>query len=1223
MKLNITISLMLLTNLALAQTINFWQDISETEIVLPREAVKEVKASEYRALSLELAYLQVALRNAPLEFSAAAKNKPLRVVLPLPDGTSETFEVVESPIMEPGLAARYPNIKTYKGRSVNDRAVMARFGHSDLGFHAVIKTAQGQVYIDPLVKNYTQYYQAYYTKNAIEEDTPMEFSCGTPSPTEVLEYEEKSLEDNELLKPRSATPVNLYTYRLAVTTSGEFAQRFGATTKAQVMMNVVNILNKANAVFETDVAIRLVLVANTDTAFFLDAASDPFTDGSSITAVYQQVAAVLDANIGMNNYDVGHALIGGCGSGTVGIGGGDVCNNNGINTGQYKGFGASCIFSINVSSIEIFAHELGHQFSAQHTWSNCPGSEGQLASGSAYEPGGGTTIMSYTNACGNQTVQSNADAYFHTKSLQEIISYSRVGAGSSCASISQTNNDEPEVALNYKNNFYIPIRTPFELNASATDVNNDPLTYCWEQFDLGPMSPLGSPTGNAPSFRSFAPKSASNRIFPRIENIVNNTSSSAEVLPTYDRTLTFRCTVRDNHPGAGVSVWKQVQFKSTSSAGPFLVLHPNEDTVKWRAGTYAQVRWDVAKTNNNLVNCQAVTIKLSVDGGFTYPITLVEAVPNNGSAMVPIPDVVSNKARIRVEASDNIFFDISNQNFEIQAATQPSYTLAVAPRTVQKHCLPEPLQFAISSAAFLGFNSPISLEIIDTLPDEVEVSLSKTSIQPNESAMLTVNFTKQLEGTFNLQVKATANGQSISLPVSFSTISNDFSDLNMLAPTNGQTGIVLSSQFRWNRVSSATLYDFELATSPAFGPTVIASAVELQDTFFTPEVFFEENQLYFWRIRPYNKDCNNLGEFLEPFAFHTATVQCETTQSANVPILISGSGLPTINSTLNVTNSGVINDINIPLIRANYQPVKSIRVSLISPAGTEVNLYDQSCGNTLKFETGFDDESPTAITCPPDDRLVVRPAQSLAAFIGENKAGTWTLRIKVVTSGFGSGGALEAWGVQFCSTFSPNNPFVVRNDTLFVPPSKTNTFTINELEVQDTDNSPVELVYTLVTLPQHGTLKLNGIELQVGNTFTQLDVNSFRLQYTHNGDNSLNDNFAFVVEDGTGGFLATQRAQIKIDENATVDADDVFMNNTITVFPNPAQNLLNVHFEKAPKGSLMVSLYNVQGQELLRQRIENAENQLQLNTTNLSSGMYYLSLRAEGGVLTKKVSIQK
>lgn len=1228
MKIKLTLGLVLLVHLALAQNpTNFWSDVSDDNVLLPRAGERDIKATNYRTVSLALEQLKASLQSAPLELTGAARRRALQLDFPMPDGSMKTFAVVESPVMEPGLAARYPSIKTFKGTGIEDRSETIRFGYTDRGLHAAIQTRDGQIFIDPLATSQTKYYQIYHTRHAITADAAGELTCGVPpAGTERHATDESVVEDRPLLRRENNDALNLHTYRLAVTTSGEFAQRFGATTKAEVMTRVVDILNRANAVFETDVAIRLVLVDNTDAVFFLDSEDDPFTDGASVEDSYTQIPAVLDANIGQENYDVGHGLVALCGSGVIGIGGGDACKDTGRDNRTYKGFGISCMLNISASSIEVFAHELGHQFSAAHTWSNCPGNEGQLSSGSAYEPGGGSTIMSYTNACREQTIQNVADAYFHTESVQQILNYSRTGAGATCASIVSTENDEPIVNLNYENGFYIPIETPFELTANATDANDDPLTFCWEQYDLGPTSPIGNPMGDAPAFRSFPPTNSPTRIFPRMQNIVENTSSPVEVLPTYDRTLTFRATVRDNHPGAGAAVWEQVRFRSTSSAGPFLVTHPNEDTVRWTAGTYVPVRWDVANTDNNLVNCKIVTIKLSLDGGFTYPVTLVESVPNTGEAMVPVPDVITDRARVRVEAADNIFFDISNQSFEIQAATQATFTLDVAPRTINSHCLPASLDFQIRSEAFQGFDSPIELELVGTeaLPEDATAVLSRSVVMPSETATLSIDFATQVQETYDLEVRGvTEAGQSITIPVTFSTVSNDFSDFQIQNPVEGEAGIVLSTAFTWNDLPNADFYDFELSDSPVFGAALIESATEIEDTTYQPEVFFGENQLYFWRIRPGNEACGYADDFIGPFTFHTATVACEETASDNVPINISGTGLPTINSTLTIPTSGTISDVNIPFIKGSYQPVNSLRVKLISPEGTEVTLFDQNCGTTLRFETGFDDESPTEITCPPDDRVVVRPVDSLAAFIGENTAGTWTLQMQVVEPGFGGGGALESWNIEFCSTFEPNNPFIVINDTLRLPPNARNNITINELEVQDTDNAPAELVYTLVSLPAHGDLTLSGVALEVGNTFSQLDINELRVLYEHNGDDNLTDSFTFVVQDGTGGFLPVQQGNILIDANATTSTDELLNAASVRIFPNPAHDLLNVQLAALPKGMLTISLYNVQGQELLRERFETAADILQVNTSALPSGMYFVTLRSEAGAITKKVSIQR
>ncbi|MFP3675367.1 hypothetical protein SB724_21360, partial [Bacillus sp. SIMBA_031] len=77
------------------------------------------------------------------------------------------------------------------------------------------------------------------------------------------------------------------------------------------------------------------------------------------------------------------------------------------------------------------------------------------------------------------------------------------------------------------------------------------LTYCWEQNDVGPAGNWNVPTGNAPLFRSFMPKTVAYRYFPQITDIINNTTTKGEVIPSYARTMEFRLTVRDNNAGCG------------------------------------------------------------------------------------------------------------------------------------------------------------------------------------------------------------------------------------------------------------------------------------------------------------------------------------------------------------------------------------------------------------------------------------------------------------------------------------------------------------------------------------------------------------------------------------------------------------------------------------------------------------------------------------------------
>lgn len=251
------------------------------------------------------------------------------------------------------------------------------------------------------------------------------------------------------------------------------------------------------------------------------------------------------------------------------------------------------------------------------------------------------------------------------------MAYITTGNGSACDATSATGNSAPVV--NAGSGFTIPNQTPFKLTGSATDPNGDPLTYDWEQFNLGTAAPPNTDNGTRPIFRSFLATTVPFRIFPKLSDILNNTATIGESLPTTNRTLTFRLTARDNRAGGGGVDYSSVNITVTTLSGPFSVTAPNT-AVNWPALSSQTVTWNVANTNLAPVSCATVNVLLSTDGGNTFPTTLSAATANDGSQTITVPNTTTSTARIQVACATNIFFDISNTNFTISSAPAPTTT---------------------------------------------------------------------------------------------------------------------------------------------------------------------------------------------------------------------------------------------------------------------------------------------------------------------------------------------------------------------------------------------------------------------------------------------------------------------------------------------------------------------------------------------------------------------
>ena len=662
------LSLMLLGSSSLSAQVSpdgVWNDLAETAIARSSQA-RQIVPQRYRALRLSRSQLELELSKAPMERDTAVSQTQARLWLPLPDGKFGEFRIVESPIMEADLARRFPELRTWLGQGIDDPTATLRFDLTPKGFHAQVISAHGTVYIDPYQPGDNEHYIAYHKKDHVRGDRPR---CEVTG--ELIDEDHQHV-DGSGGAIQLASGDTLRTYRLAMAATGEYTAFHGGTV-LDGLSAIVTTMNRVNGIYERDVSIRMVLVANTDLIIYTNSSTDPYSNTSGDLGANQ---SNINAVIGSANYDIGH-LVGTGGGGVASLG--SVCTS-----GKARGLTGSGAPIGDAFDVDYVAHEIGHQFRGDHTY-NGSGCGGGRSPSAAYETGSGITIQAYAGICGADNLQRNSEDYFHRISLNQILGFVTSGSGSLCGTSSATGNAIPTVTTSPTAT--IPRQTPFELDAVGSDADGDAITYLWEQFNLGAANPAGSLTDNGgPLFRSFAPSTESSRVFPSLRYILNNanvapataplpgTSSpnffSAELLPNTNRTMQFRVTVRDNRAGGGGTNEANAAITVTTAAGPFRVSAPNT-AVSWTAGANETVSWDVAGTDVAPVSTANVRIRLSVDGGNTWPITLAESLPNNGSASVAVPvDTPStSNARVRVEAVGNIYFDVSDVSFSINGSS--------------------------------------------------------------------------------------------------------------------------------------------------------------------------------------------------------------------------------------------------------------------------------------------------------------------------------------------------------------------------------------------------------------------------------------------------------------------------------------------------------------------------------------------------------------------------
>ncbi|TDR17548.1 reprolysin-like metallopeptidase [Marinicella litoralis] len=619
-----------------------WQDISSSEMWSSVQEIN-VHPDKFRALELDLVAFKAQINQE------MAIKKHSTVALPLPDGGVAEYQIAVYEMMEEGLKNKIPEIQTFHGFNINNPAETIYMDITPNGLHAMSLGGGKSYWIDPISQQSNGLYASYYRNDYSNKHQA--WNCG------VADH------DHEIKSgsTRGTAPINELTlkrYRLAVAATGEYTAFHGGTVDSGLAAIVTSMV-RVNGIYENELGIRMILVANNDAIVYTNSSTDPYSNNSG-GAMLGQNQNNIDAVIGDANYDIGHVFSTG-GGGVAYLG---VPCQSGSKAGGVTGLGSP---TGDVFWVDYVAHEMGHQWGGSHTFNSVTGAcgGGNRSANSAYEPGSASTIQGYAGICGSDNLQNNSDPYFHARSLDQMNTYVTANAGASCANLLLTNNVAPTITVESPTGLTIPSDTPFELCADATDIdtNDNNLTYSWEQYDLGPAGSPNSPTGNAPIFRSFLASPSGCRAFPQWSDILNNTQTKGEILPSYERDLSFRMTARDNELNGGAFNTVEYAVSVAGNSGPFLVTYPNS-ALTFNAYDSMDVTWDVANTDSPPVSCSAVDIMMTINGGGHF-FSVVSGAANDGIQNIEVPNVDSDQVRIRVQCSDHVFFDVSNSNFTI------------------------------------------------------------------------------------------------------------------------------------------------------------------------------------------------------------------------------------------------------------------------------------------------------------------------------------------------------------------------------------------------------------------------------------------------------------------------------------------------------------------------------------------------------------------------------
>jgi len=414
-------------------------------------------------------------------------------------GNTITCTVTNSGVMHPGLAAKFPTIKSLSGSCTDGSDVSLNIDTATVGsMDATFYTPSGRMYADPIANGV---YMVYSHDDAKAKGvTPDgEFKCEVDEST--ARKLSNKLRGKDQRRQAQSTALG-YKFRIAMLASREFGVFHGATNES-IMLAIVNTMVRVNGVYIRELGVFFELIEDNDKLICLpdDATCDDWPNDTTLINLNEGL--MQERGVTPDMYDIGHS---------VSTNSGGAASSPAFCTGS-KARGTTGILQPigDPFWIGYVAHEIGHQLMGAHTFRDCSGeSDTNLSPIGAVEPGGGVTIMGYAGICGSNNVQSNSDPHFNSINLEAMrdLIESRVAGG--CGETFTTSGDRPVVTTE-AGRCVVPKGNYVQLSGTVENLDPSTMSFAWDRVDLGYEEYSNV---DVPRFRPWGPGPSQSRFLP-------------------------------------------------------------------------------------------------------------------------------------------------------------------------------------------------------------------------------------------------------------------------------------------------------------------------------------------------------------------------------------------------------------------------------------------------------------------------------------------------------------------------------------------------------------------------------------------------------------------------------------------------------------------------------------------------------------------------------------